>query len=128
MEQDFSPAGFKWTVLYLDPFFVAASLDDPVDVDARYVDVLFGEGADVHHLLHLHRDTEIERDERRLHLENVTSPSRSEVRYGGRAVLKEITSAHRGVKIRRKSDSHQQFCGLISRIFLSFRLLDDIKR
>lgn len=44
-------------VWYLDPFFVAGSLDDPLDVDAGYVDVLFSEGPNIHHLLHLHRDT-----------------------------------------------------------------------
>lgn len=44
--------------LYLNPFLVACSLDNPVDVDARYVDVLFGEGPNIHHLLHLRRHTE----------------------------------------------------------------------
>lgn len=44
-------------VLYLNPFFVAGSLDNPVDVDAGYVDVLFSKGPHLHHLLHLHGDT-----------------------------------------------------------------------
>lgn len=48
----------KGLVLYLNPFFVASSLDNPVDVDAGYVDVLFCKGPNIHHLLHLRRDTE----------------------------------------------------------------------
>lgn len=48
----------KGLVLYLNPFLVAGSLDNPVDVDAGYVDVLFSKGPNIHHLLHLHRDTE----------------------------------------------------------------------
>ncbi|TNN64487.1 hypothetical protein EYF80_025235 [Liparis tanakae] len=32
-------------------------LDNPVDVDAGDVDVLFGKGPHLHHLLHLHGDT-----------------------------------------------------------------------
>lgn len=45
----------KGHVLYLNPFLVAGSLDNPVDVDAGYVDVLFSKGPDIHHLLHLQR-------------------------------------------------------------------------
>lgn len=42
--------------MYLNPFLVTASLDDPVDVDAGYVDVLFSKGPNIHHFLYLHRD------------------------------------------------------------------------
>lgn len=44
--------------LYLDPFFVAISLDNPVHVDAGYVDVLFGKSPNIHHLLHLRREAQ----------------------------------------------------------------------
>lgn len=43
---------------YLNPFLIAGSLDNSVDVDAGYVDVLFSKGSNVHHLFHLHRDAE----------------------------------------------------------------------
>lgn len=43
---------------YLDPFFVAISLDNPVHVDAGYVDVLFGKSPNIHHLLHLRREAQ----------------------------------------------------------------------
>lgn len=48
----------KDLVLYLNPFLIAGSLDNSVDVDAGYVDVLFSKGSNVHHLFHLHRDAE----------------------------------------------------------------------
>lgn len=44
--------------LYLDPFFVAVSLDNSVHVDAGYVDVLFGKSPNIHHLLHLRREAQ----------------------------------------------------------------------
>lgn len=49
----------RWVppVLYLNPLFVAASLDNPVDIDAGYVYVLFGKRSNIHHLLHLHTET-----------------------------------------------------------------------
>lgn len=50
--------GNRCLVLYLNPFLVAVSLDNPVDVDAGYVDVLFSEGPNIHHFFHLHRDIE----------------------------------------------------------------------
>lgn len=48
----------KGLVLYLNPFLEAGSLDNPVDIDAGYVDVLCSEGPNIHYLLHLHTDTE----------------------------------------------------------------------
>lgn len=45
-------------MLYLNPFLIAGSLDNPVDVDAGYVDVFFSKGPNIHNLLHLHTDTE----------------------------------------------------------------------
>lgn len=53
----FMPA-LKDLVLYLNPFLIAGSLDNSVDVDAGYVDVLFSKGSNIHHLFHLHRDAE----------------------------------------------------------------------
>lgn len=47
-----------WFPLYLDPFLIAASLDDSVDIDTGNVNVFCGKIPDVHHLLNLHRDTE----------------------------------------------------------------------
>lgn len=47
---------FLFVLLYLDPLLVAGSLDDPVDIDAGYVDVLCSKGPNIHHLFHLHRD------------------------------------------------------------------------
>lgn len=40
-------------VLYLNPFLIAGSLDNPMDVDAGYVDVLCSKGPNIYHLLHL---------------------------------------------------------------------------
>lgn len=59
-------SALKVLIFYLNPFLVAVPLDDPVDVDAGDVDVLFSKGPDIHHLLHLHRDTES--DELHIHL------------------------------------------------------------
>lgn len=50
---------------HLDPFLVAISLDDPVDVDAGDVDVLCCKCAHIYNLLHLtteHRLDEGKRD------------------------------------------------------------------
>lgn len=52
-----SAAGRLFT-LYLNPFFIAISLDNPVHVDAGYVDVLFGKSPNIHHLLHLRREAQ----------------------------------------------------------------------
>lgn len=46
------------SIFYLNPFLIAASLDNSVDIDTGDVDVLCGECPDVHHLLHLRRDAE----------------------------------------------------------------------
>lgn len=43
-------------LLYLNPFLKAGSLDNSVDVDAGYMDVLFSKGSNIHQLFHLHRN------------------------------------------------------------------------
>lgn len=40
-------------VTYLNPLFIAGSLDDPLDIDVRYMDVLRGNFPDLHNLLYL---------------------------------------------------------------------------
>lgn len=47
-----------WFHFYLDPFLIAASLDDSVDIDTGDVDVLCSKSPHVHHLLNLHGDAE----------------------------------------------------------------------
>lgn len=54
---------FNCVLLYLYSLLVAGSLDYPVDVDAGDVDVLLRKGSHIHHLLHLHRDTQKRQDE-----------------------------------------------------------------
>lgn len=46
------------SIFYLNPFLIAASLDNPVHIDTGDVDVLRGKRPDVHHLLHLSKDAE----------------------------------------------------------------------
>lgn len=46
------------SIYYLNPFFIAASLDNSVNIDTGDVDVLCSERPDVHHLLHLCKDAE----------------------------------------------------------------------
>lgn len=48
-------------VSYLNPLLVAAALDNPVDVDAGYVDVPFSKSSNIHHLLHLHTHRETQK-------------------------------------------------------------------
>lgn len=40
-------------VTYLNPLLVAGPLDDPLDVDVRYMDVFRGDFPNLHNLLHL---------------------------------------------------------------------------
>lgn len=46
------------SIFYLNPFLIASSLDNSVNIDTGDVDVLCGERSDLHHLLHLSKDAE----------------------------------------------------------------------
>lgn len=50
-----APADLVW---YLNSLLIARSLDNSVDIDAGYVDVLLSESPNIYHLFHLHGDTE----------------------------------------------------------------------
>lgn len=67
----FTHASSDRLLLYLNPFFVAVSLDNPMDIDAGYVDVLCSKVPNIHHLLHLQR---IKSDELSLHTKNASRP------------------------------------------------------